>query len=333
MNKFYNLIGEGTSPLNRISFTNSTISSFENACLATHIGNGYFITVNHPLNMMRLPRIIPVSDYKHLMARSPETAALFNNYYIQANEEMVINPNLPPMQPEHEMIAVNQMQGVLNQSGYDSTYLTEIKKGYIKPVVVITFRNRLFFNDAKLTEKFESSYILNESLINRTSFIIDLELVATSYNDDVAIYKAINVDSDVLSVIPKVSLDFTLLDFSSNRELYCLQCAPNSEFGKTLNKSCIEGIVDNLSIQNFGKVHDGNRYLLKTYFRFGSSGAPYLTYNDSNGQFCLNAIQSEACPIQMDINGMRNGMQYTHALATPIANIKSIIDKLNLNNN
>lgn len=332
-NKHYDLIEENTSPLYRLSFVNQDVTLFENTSLTSHIGNGYFITVNHTLNAFRMPRILSLNDYNQVIRRSAEIADLFNRYFIEDNSKMIINPSLPPLQPEQEHLIANQIMTILSESGYDLTFLNEMKKGHIKPVVVLTFRGHKIFNEPTLTSMFKRNHIIDDSMFNRTSFVIDLELVTNSPNDDIAIYKAINVEEKVIKAIPKVSLDFSLLDFSSDTPLYCLQCAPSSELGRTLNKSSIEGIVDNLTLQSVGKVHDGFRYLLKTYFRFGSSGAPYLTYNENSGMFSLNAIQSEACPIQMDINGMRNGMQYTHALATPIANIKSILDKLKLNTN
>ena len=42
-------------------------------------------------------------------------------------------------------------------------------------------------------------------------------------------------------------------------------------------------------------------------------------YDKENKQFKVNAIQSEACPIQLSINNNRDGnFQYVNALASPL---------------
>ena len=74
---------------------------------------------------------------------------------------------------------------------------------------------------------------------------------------------------------------------------------------------------------------DGLRYLIRGYFRFGSSGAPYVKYDDSTKQFAVVAIQSEACPIQLTIKNDREGnFQYVNALATPLSLVGDELRKL-----
>ena len=64
------------------------------------------------------------------------------------------------------------------------------------------------------------------------------------------------------------------------------------------------------------------RYLIKGYFRFGSSGAPYIRRNEQ-GRFVVNAIQSEASPIQLSIGNAREGnFQYVNAIASPLSGIE-----------
>lgn len=70
---------------------------------------------------------------------------------------------------------------------------------------------------------------------------------------------------------------------------------------------------------------EGLRYLIKGYFRFGSSGAPYIFYDQKSGSFKANAVQSEACPLQLSINNNREGnFQFVNALASPL----NIMNKL-----
>ena len=72
---------------------------------------------------------------------------------------------------------------------------------------------------------------------------------------------------------------------------------------------------------------DGLRYLIRGYFRFGSSGAPYVYYSEAEGQFKVNAIQSEASPIQLSINNNREGnYQYVNAIASPLKNIQGELE-------
>jgi hypothetical protein len=73
---------------------------------------------------------------------------------------------------------------------------------------------------------------------------------------------------------------------------------------------------------------EGLRYLLKGYFRFGSSGAPYFIYNKENNCFEVNALQSEASPIQLSINNSQEGnYQYVNAIATPLNIVKEKLTK------
>ena len=72
---------------------------------------------------------------------------------------------------------------------------------------------------------------------------------------------------------------------------------------------------------------DGLRYLIRGYFRFGTSGAPYLFFDEKEKIFKVNAIQSEASPIQLSINNNRQGnFQYVNAIAAPLKNIKSELE-------
>ena len=100
------------------------------------------------------------------------------------------------------------------------------------------------------------------------------------------------------------------------------QCAPTSELGRMLNSAKVEGILDNWSKEQSG-ILEGLRYLVKGYFRFGSSGAPYLTYNKIYRKFKVNGIQSQAGPVQLSINNSQEGnFQYVNAIVSPLFNIK-----------
>ncbi len=77
-------------------------------------------------------------------------------------------------------------------------------------------------------------------------------------------------------------------------------------------------------------ISEGCRYLIKGYFRFGSSGAPYVVWDNDKKTFKANAVQSEASPLQLSINNNREGnFQYVNAIASPLNIIKDKLHDLN----
>jgi hypothetical protein len=68
--------------------------------------------------------------------------------------------------------------------------------------------------------------------------------------------------------------------------------------------------------------------LIKGYFRFGSSGAPYIKFDSTSNTFKVNAIQSEACAVQLTINNARDkNFQWVKAIATPLSNVAERINQ------
>ncbi|WP_333879395.1 hypothetical protein, partial [Flavobacterium sp.] len=146
----------------------------------------------------------------------------------------------------------------------------------------------------------------------------------------IALYKIVNTPEEILNVIPSVKINFDILPDNQDN-YYCLQSSPTSEVGKLLNKAQIDGFTEHFAIfpEHIGGNYtlEGLRYLIKGYFRFGSSGAPYLVYHSELNEFKVNAIQSEACPIQLSINNQRDGnFQYVNAIATPLQNIQEKLE-------
>ncbi len=123
-----------------------------------------------------------------------------------------------------------------------------------------------------------------------------------------------------------IIITITNVVFQAN--YFCLQSAPVDNLGRLLNEARIEGLLDHWSLFKDDiqgdYVFEGMRYLIEGYFRFGSSGAPYLKYDFTANNFKVNAIQSEACPIQLSINNDRKGnFQYVNAIASPVKNIEN----------
>jgi hypothetical protein len=74
-------------------------------------------------------------------------------------------------------------------------------------------------------------------------------------------------------------------------------------------------------------LFEGYRYLVKGYFRFGSSGAPYLIYDNEREKYVANAIQSEASGVQLSIKNDRDGnFQYINAIVSPLYIIKDELE-------
>jgi hypothetical protein len=194
-------------------------------------------------------------------------------------------------------------------------------QGTCKPFLVVQFRNNKFYNNDEATEKINPNHIFYEQQFLRHTFIIELELVEAFYNEDFALYRIVNTDRTVINLLPSVKLSYKLLT-SENDSLFCLQSSPFHEIGKMVNIAKVEGILDSWS-EAGSHILDGTRYLVRGYFRFGSSGAPYLIYDKILRQFRVNGIQSQASPVQLCINGNRdNNFQYVNAIVSPLFNIK-----------
>lgn len=208
----------------------------------------------------------------------------------------------------------------------EKNFIDLYQQGEWKPFLVIQFRDNKFYKDDSVTSKINNNHIFYEDALARHTFLIELELLEAFYNEDFSLYKIVNTDKDIINKIPFVKPSYKILT-AKNYNLFCLQPAPFNELGRMLNDAKIEGLLDSWG-KNGDDILDGTRYLIKGYFRFGSSGAPYLVYNKITKQFRVNGIQSQASPIQLSINGNQNGnFQYINAIGSPLFNIKDKLKK------
>ncbi|MFI0431295.1 hypothetical protein [Mariniflexile sp. HMF6888] len=326
------LIDEQKSPLFRImSVTNADEPArrkFDNNISAFHIGNGYVLSVAHNLrSLAQLFKSIPEADYQgnivpHLNANE---IALFNRCYILDN--VANNRHLSSANQQD----ITSLIGALNRINYDTRWINFYQNNICKPFLIIQFRNNQLYNDAGLTALIGANRYFPEPAQNRHTFILELELVNAYYSEDIALYKITNTHKDIIDEIPSVQIDYEIYD-TSNNNFFCLQSAPVDNLGRLLNEAKIEGILDHWNI--FSDRFQGNyiveglRYLIKGYFRFGSSGAPYFMYDEENDIFKVNAVQSEASPIQLSINNNRNGnFQYINAIASPLSLIRDRLEQ------
>ncbi|MHA8103001.1 hypothetical protein [Aquirufa nivalisilvae] len=328
LTKQLELTNEQTSPLFRLMWINDVTESarrqFDNNICAFHIGNGFILSVAHNIkteavifksidNAIYTAEILP-----HL---NPEQTQLFNQCY-----------PLDPLTNKRYINIFNQADvqiviDTLKLINFDTRWLTLTQRNFCQPFLIIQFKNNQFYNNPALTGHFNRNTYFHEPALNRHTFLIEVELVEAFYNEDIALYRIINTHQDIIDRLPSITPDFSILP-DNQTKYYCLQSSPGSFLGRLLNKAQIEGYIDHH--ETFGDKFGGNytfeglRYLIKGYFRFGSSGAPYVYFDDEKDKFKVNAVQSEACPIQLSINNNREGnFQYVNAIASPL----NIIEK------
>jgi hypothetical protein len=326
MSSELDLIGERTSPLFRILWTQDpdepSRRQFDNNIVAFHIGNGFILTVAHNLRSEApLIKSLPETVYQsELRPRLPEL-------------QRQVFEQLHPLDPSNgrrypRLTSPNDARNIgefLRQNNIDTRWITLMRQEVCRPQLILQFRDPGFFGDAALAEQFGPTRRFHEPAINRHTFLVDLELTEAFFREDIALYRMTGLPQALIDRIPFVEPEYELLEAFPS-DLYCLQSSPNSEVGRLLNRAVVEGYLE-----HFGMFPDrvgghytleGMRYLIKGYFRFGSSGAPYIRRN-AQGRFVVNAIQSEASPIQLSIGNAREGnYQYVNAIASPLSGIR-----------
>ncbi len=326
------LTHEQTSPLFRIMWIQNPDEPhrrhFENNICAFHIGNGLILTVAHNLRT-------EAKAFKSIEQTIFETVLLprLNSAQAQFFESCFL---LDPATNKRYWNSSNPADyplfiDILRQIHFDTRWITLMEKNMAKPHLIVQFKKNQFYNNEALTQLFSANHYFEEQGINRHTFLLELELAETFYSEDIALYKITNTPAEVIQAMPYVEVDFSVLNDNQER-YYCLQSSPTSEIGKLLNKAQIEGYTDHFSFfqDTIGGNYtfEGLRYLIKGYFRFGSSGAPYVFYDEQTKRFKVNAIQSEACPIQLSIENKRDGnFQYVNALASPLYIIKEQLER------
>jgi len=325
------LIDEQTSPLFRImwvyNFDNPARRQFDNNICAFHIGNGLILSVAHNLRVEAgIFHTIDDEIYQReiLPCFSQAQSAAFDHLYPLDTATNRRYANIP--NPQDKMNIIN----TLKQINFDTRWISFNQKKICKPYLIVQFKKDHFFNDAGLDDLFDARTYFNEASLYRNTYLIELELTDAFYSEDVALYRIVNTEPKIISKLPFIEPDFSILD-DDESNLYCLQSDPTASLGRLLNNAHIEGILDHWGVFNDriggNYIFDGYRYLIKGYFRFGSSGAPYVVYDDNEKQFKVNAVQSEASPLQLSINNNREGnFQYVNAIASPLSIVKSKLE-------
>ncbi len=321
------LIDEQTSPLQRIMWVYNADEPqrrvFENNICAFHIGQGYFLSVAHNLRIQAgyFKSISEEIYQKELLYKLDGSQKLFLDQHYFTDEysrKMYLN--------NVDNTALHGINNILKQKRFDTRWVTMAEKKICQPHLVIQFRDNSFYKEADIQQYFKPHQVFVEGEIKKNTFLVEIELVEAFYSADIALYKVVNTPQTIIDLIPSIDVNCDLIEEDPG-SLHCLQSAPSSSAGRMFNTAKLEGIVDHLNMMpddlGGNYVHDGYRYLVNGYFRFGSSGAPYLVYDPIRCKYVANAIQSEACGIQFDIKHERDGnFQYDHALASPLHLIK-----------
>lgn len=321
------LTHEQTSPLFRLMWLQDSHEPqrhhFDNNICAFHIGGGYVLSVAHNLKA-------EAKSFKSIPQELFETQLKprLNSVQLQLMERCF------PLDETRQKRFWNTTHShdyglvvdVLKQIHWDTRWLTQMELGISKPHLIVQFKGPDFYNDPQLTALFPSTHRFAEPPIHRNTFLLEVALVEAFYQEDIALYRIVNTPTEVVAALPSLAIDYSILP-DSQVDYYCLQSSPTSEIGKLLNKAQIEGFTDHFSFfkDPIGGNYtlEGLRYLIKGYFRFGSSGAPYVVYDNQSQQFKVNAIQSEACPIQLSIDHKQDGnYQYVNAIASPLYGIQ-----------
>ena len=329
------LIDEQTSPLHRIMWVYNAEEpkrrTFENNICAFHIGDGYFLSVAHNLKMEAgYFKSIDEDVYKkELLYKLDGSQKLFFDQHYFADDytrKLYLN--------DTDAAGLQNIATILKQKRFDTRWVTLAEKNVCTPHMVIQFHDRGFYKHEDLIAHFKPHQVMYEADAKRYTFLVPVELVEAFYSSDIALYKIINTPQEIISKIPSVEINCDFIEDDPG-SLHCLQSAPASPAGRLLNDAVLEGILDHFGVfqDDFGGnyVFEGYRYLVKGYFRFGSSGAPYLVYDPVRGRYAANAIQSEATGIQLSIKNDREGnFQYINAIASPLYLIKEKLRALDI---
>jgi hypothetical protein len=321
------LINETTSPLHRIMWVYNADDTqkrvFENNICAFHIGNGYLLSVAHNLRTQAgcfksIDEEIFKSDLLYKLDGSQKL--LFEQHYFHDSYTKKLYLN------KAEPAALQGIANILKLKRFDTRWVTMAEKGICTPYLVVQFREDSFYGDREVFNSMPPYQRIHEPEINKYTYLLQVELVQPFYGADIALYRIVNTPQEIINKLPAVDVSTEMLEETPS-EFCCLQSSPNSPVGRLLNTAVMEGIMDHFGFfpDDIGGNYtfEGFRYLVKGYFRFGSSGAPYLMYDALHGRYVANAIQSEASGIQLSIKNDKEGnFQYINAIASPLHLIK-----------
>lgn len=327
------VIHDQTSPMFRIMAIQNELEpqwrQYDNNICAFHIGKGFILTVGHNLRIeAKMFKSVAEEIYQS------EIIPHLNPLERQQLEKILVPGPLPGKRylKVHDQNEVDAFMAALRRINFDTRWVAFYGKRIAKPYLLIQQRDPGFYNNQAALSLFNPLLKFIDSSSRRYSYLIETQLVEGWYEEDVALYRIVNTPQSIIDSIPAFDIDPEVYD-GSERDYFCVQPAPSDlNPGRMINEANIEGLIDQYTPfkDRFGGNFNlqGLRYLIKGYFRFGSSGAPYIKFDTAAQKFRVNAIQSEACPIQLEIKSSKAGnFQFINAIATPLA---SVIDRISL---
>lgn len=326
-------INDLTSPLFRIMSIHNDNEvnkrkAHNNIC-AFHLGNGYILTVAHNLRT-EAKLLLSIAEARFQAEVIPHLSA---NEKVSFNQWYFLDPitnkrYVNQIEQKDERVIID----ILQRINFDTRWITLYEKQIAKPYLIIQQRSHNFYNNSAVHNRLNPLLVFFDPVAQRQSYLIEVELIEAFYEDDFALYRIVNTHEEVIDSIPGIQIDSDIYD-TSNGDFFCLQSAPSDmNPGRMLNEANIEGLIDQFvpfSDRIGGNYNfQGLRYLIKGYFRFGSSGAPYIKFDSTSNTFKVNAIQSEACAVQLTINNARDkNFQWVKAIATPLSNVVERINQ------
>jgi hypothetical protein len=331
-NKKLNLINELFSPLMRImwlyNWDEPQRRTFENNISCFHIGNGLLLSVAHNLRIQAgYFRSIDVDLYRTEILSRLDGAQNRHMEQYYFTDDYTRKRYLSAT----DAVSLQNITNILRQKRFDTRWVSLANKGICRPHVILQFRKNTFYNSDSATHLFDPTMQFYDQDAHKYTFMLPVALVDAWYDADIALYRIVDTPAEIIEQIPSIEVNFDFLDEMTGN-YYCLQSSPGGSGGRLLNRATIDGAIDHFGIfqDDVGGnyLFEGLRYLISGYFRFGSSGAPYLFYNAATGSFYANAVQSEASGVQLSINNDREGnFQYVNAIATPLHIIQQQLEK------
>src|SRR5436190_4498508 len=238
-------INDLTSPLFRIMSVHNDNEPLrrqvDNNVCAFHIGNGYILSVAHAL-MSELTIFRSISEDRFQADIVPQLSA---EEVIQFNQRFLVdNVTNKRYLRNSTQVEIQQIVDALRRINYDTRISSLYQNQICKPYLIIQQRAAQFYNNANTHGNFNPANTFVDPGSQRQTYFIELELVESLTENDVALYRIVNTHQSIIELIPNFEIDPEIYDVSNN-DFYCLQTAPSDLTpGRLINEANIEGLVD-----------------------------------------------------------------------------------------
>src|SRR5258707_868198 len=108
----------------------------------------------------------------------------------------------------------------------ESNMLGKAKEDIVNEQKSPLFRIMAIYSDDISTQKINPAHIYFSPELSRHTFLLEAELVEAFYSNDIALYRIVNRDPEILNKLPYVEIDYEMYTESDN-DFFCLQSAPH----------------------------------------------------------------------------------------------------------